>query len=52
LKSRFLKFARVFVDVQNLGHLTNIRGFDPEMERNNNPYPTALTTSFGITSTF
>lgn len=48
----FLKTARVFVDVQNVGFITNIKGLDPEMDRNNNPYPTALTTSFGISAQF
>jgi hypothetical protein len=53
LKSkRILKSARIFIDFQNLGFVTNIRGLDPEMDRNNNPYPTALTTSFGISAQF
>lgn len=44
--------ARIFVNFNNLGFVTNIRGLDPEMERNNNPYPTALTTAFGLNVNF
>ncbi len=51
-KQKLFRSARVFIDLSNLFYLTNIRGFDPEMERNNNPYPTALTTAFGISAEF
>lgn len=49
---RLVRSARLFIDIQNLGYTTNIKGLDPEMDRNNNPYPTALTTSFGISAQF
>ncbi|OAV45290.1 TonB-dependent receptor [Lewinella sp. 4G2] len=47
-----IQSARVFLNFNNLGFLTNIEGYDPEMERNNNPYPTALTTAFGVNLSF
>jgi hypothetical protein len=51
-KQKFIRSLRAFVDFNNLFFVTNVRGLDPEMERNNNPYPTALTTAFGITAQF
>ena len=49
---KLFRSARVFVDVQNLFFITNTTGLDPEMSRNNNPYPIALTTAFGISAQF
>jgi hypothetical protein len=49
---KFIRSLKVFVDFNNLFYITNVRGLDPEMEMNNNPYPTALTTAFGITAQF
>lgn len=43
---------RVFVDFQNLGYITNVRGIDPEMEKYQYPYPTPFTTAFGISAQF
>jgi len=51
-KQKLVRSARFFLDFNNLANVTNIRGLDPEMERNNNPYPTALTTAFGINVQF
>ena len=51
-QQKFIQSVRVFANFNNLGYLTNIRGLDPEMERNNNPYPTALTTAFGLNAQF
>lgn len=48
----FIQSARLFVNFENLFFSTNIRGLDPEMERNNNPYPTALTSALGINVQF
>lgn len=50
--SRFIKSIRVFVDVQNLFFISNTTGIDPEMSRDNNPYPTATTTAFGLNARF
>jgi TonB-linked SusC/RagA family outer membrane protein len=47
LKSTFIRNARLFVDVQNLGRITNFEGFDPEILETN-PYPQALSTTVGI----
>ncbi len=51
-KKRILQSARLFVDVANLGVLTNYDGLDPEMERNNGPYPIARTIAFGFNTRF
>lgn len=51
-QKKFVQSVRVFANFNNLGYLTNIRGLDPETERNNNPYPTALTTAFGLSAQF
>ncbi|MDP5229135.1 MAG: TonB-dependent receptor [Cellulophaga sp.] len=48
----FIQSARLFVNFDNLLFVTNSRGLDPEMERNNNPYPTALTSAIGISVQF
>lgn len=44
--------VRLYVDAANLGVLTNFEGLDPEMERNNGPYPIARTFSFGFNTKF
>lgn len=49
---KLLKSARVFVEMQNLFYITNTTGIDPEMSRNNNPYPVVLTTAFGVNAQF
>lgn len=48
----FLQSARIYVDFNNLFFITNTRGLDPETERNNSPYPTALTSTFGVSVQF
>lgn len=49
---KWIKSARLFVDMQNLFFITNTTGIDPEMSRDNNPYPNAFTTAFGIRAKF
>jgi len=49
---KWIKSLRLFVDMQNLFFVTNTTGLDPEMSRDNNPYPIALTTAFGISAKF
>jgi TonB-linked SusC/RagA family outer membrane protein len=50
---RLLQKMRVYVDAQNLCLLTNYKGLDPEMERNNaSPFPISFTISMGINVTF
>ncbi|TAF44697.1 MAG: TonB-dependent receptor [Sphingobacteriales bacterium] len=51
-KKKILQSARLFVDVANLGVITNYVGLDPEMERNNGPYPIARTIAFGFNTRF
>ena len=53
-KTNSIKSIRVFIDFENLGYITNTSGLDPEMDRGSyiNPYPTALTTAFGINAQF
>lgn len=51
-KKKILQSARFFVDVANLGVITNYVGLDPEMERNNGPYPIARTIAFGFNTRF
>jgi TonB-linked SusC/RagA family outer membrane protein len=51
-KQKFVRSLRVFVDAQNLFVITNTKGMDPEFSRDNNPYPVARTTAFGITAQF
>jgi TonB-linked SusC/RagA family outer membrane protein len=47
---KVFRTARVFVDVQNVGLLTNYKGYDPEIASGNegNPYPQTLSTTVGI----
>jgi TonB-linked SusC/RagA family outer membrane protein len=49
---KFIRSARIFIDMQNLFYITNTKGIDPEMSRNNNPYPVASTTAFGLSAQF
>ncbi len=51
-QKKFLKSVRIYIEMQNLFYITNTTGIDPEMSRNNNPYPTALTTAFGVSAKF
>jgi TonB-dependent starch-binding outer membrane protein SusC len=51
-KKKVLQSARLFVDFANLGVVTNYQGLDPEMERNNGPYPIARTIAFGFNTRF
>jgi hypothetical protein len=47
---KVFRSARLFVDVQNVGLLTNYKGYDPELAAGNegNPYPQALSTTVGV----
>lgn len=47
LDRTFVRSARIFFDVQNVGKITNFEGFDPEIFETN-PYPQALSTTLGI----
>ena len=51
LKSRFIKGARFFIDAQNVATFTSYVGFDPELDVYN-PYPQALSLSFGFNLNF
>jgi hypothetical protein len=44
---RVIRSARVFAQVQNVGLLTNYKGYDPEIAEGN-PYPQTLSTSIGV----
>lgn len=46
-----LSKAKVFVDFQNIGLITNYEGFDPEYS-GTNPYPQAFSTTVGVNLTF
>ena len=50
--TKFIASARLFVDLQNFFVFGNYSGIDPEMERNNFPYPVSKTTTFGINIVF
>ena len=50
-KSRFIQGARFFVDAQNVATFTKYKGFDPELGTDN-PYPQALSLSFGFNLNF
>jgi len=50
-KTRFIKSWRLYVDMDNIAVFTKWKGLDPEVLELN-PYPTALTTSFGINVNF
>jgi TonB-linked SusC/RagA family outer membrane protein len=47
----FIKSLRFFVDVQNLAVITNYKGYDPEYTEVN-PYPQAISTTFGVNANF
>ncbi|MCD8387142.1 MAG: TonB-dependent receptor [Bacteroidales bacterium] len=47
LNSNFIKSVRLFVDAQNICTITPYKGFDPELGTDN-PYPQALSLSFGV----
>jgi TonB-linked SusC/RagA family outer membrane protein len=52
--SRFIKeisSARIYINLENLAVLTDYEGFDPEYA-DANPYPQAISTTFGINVTF
>jgi hypothetical protein len=51
LKSNFIRGARFFVDAQNVATFTGYDGFDPELSTGN-PYPQALSLSFGFNLNF
>lgn len=51
LKSNFIRGARFFVDAQNVLTITAFDGFDPELTTGN-PYPQALSLSFGFNLNF
>jgi hypothetical protein len=52
-KNKLIQKARIYVDSQNLGILTNYVGLDPEMEQNNaSPFPIPFTISTGVNITF
>jgi len=44
---KIIRSARLFVDVQNVGLLTNYNGYDPEISEGN-PYPQTLSTTVGL----
>lgn len=46
-----IRTARVYIDFQNVYVLTKYKGIDPEVS-DVNPYPQALSTSFGLNATF
>ncbi|MGI6231733.1 MAG: SusC/RagA family TonB-linked outer membrane protein [Prevotella sp.] len=49
--SRFIRSARFFIDAQNVFTITGYDGFDPELDYGN-PYPQALSLSFGFNLSF
>lgn len=49
--SKFIQSIRFFVDAQNVATFTNYEGFDPELDTDN-PYPQALSLSFGFNLNF
>jgi TonB-linked SusC/RagA family outer membrane protein len=44
---KIIRSARLFVDLQNVGLLTNYNGYDPEISEGN-PYPQTLSTTVGL----
>ena len=46
-----VKDVRFFIDAQNVCTLTKYKGFDPELGTDN-PYPQALSLSFGVNLDF
>ena len=51
VNSKFIRGARFFVDAQNVATFTGYKGFDPELTTDN-PYPQALSLSFGFNLNF
>lgn len=51
MNSKFIRGARFFVDAQNVFTITSYKGFDPELSTDN-PYPQALSLSFGFNLNF
>lgn len=49
--SKFIQGARFFIDAQNVTTFTGYKGFDPELGTDN-PYPQALSLSFGFNLNF
>lgn len=49
--SKFIQGARFFIDAQNIATFTGYKGFDPELSTDN-PYPQALSLSFGFNLNF
>lgn len=49
--SKFIRGVRFFIDAQNVATLTSYKGFDPELSTDN-PYPQALSMSFGFNLNF
>ncbi|MCM1452515.1 MAG: TonB-dependent receptor [Clostridium sp.] len=49
--SKSIKGLRLFVDAQNVFTITKYKGFDPELYTTN-PYPQALSLSFGVNLNF
>lgn len=49
--SKFVQGARFFIDAQNVATFTGYEGFDPELSTDN-PYPQALSLSFGFNLNF
>lgn len=49
--SKFIRGVRFFVDAQNVATFTGYKGFDPELGTDN-PYPQALSLSFGFNLNF
>jgi TonB-linked SusC/RagA family outer membrane protein len=50
-KMKAVQSVRLFLDFQNLGTITNYKGYDPELSEAN-PYPQTLSTTFGINVKF
>jgi TonB-linked SusC/RagA family outer membrane protein len=49
---KFVRSVRIYGSIQNPLVFGNYSGLDPEMERNNFPYPIAMTTTFGLNVQF
>jgi hypothetical protein len=51
---KVVKSVRIYATMQNPSLFTNYKGFDPEMSAQGtpNPYPQALSTTFGLNATF
>jgi len=49
---RIANNLRVFIELQNVGLITNYEGFDPELSTSGAAFPQAFSTSFGVDVTF